>query len=176
MNDFELLKKRIKDFENTQRYYSDTGAFDTEPCYLFHIKLHDIFTNEVYTDSTVEEWDLYKPNYKHEKIKVSFAVNKMNAIIRDIFLIMGRINDREKLRLYLKDFAWRVSWETEELDKEEQAIEVLENRVEELTCYMRTLDSYANITKQCPNCKKYMMLEGYVCFGCGYDDSDNEGE
>jgi len=23
----------------------------------------------------------------------------------------------------------------------------------------------------CPKCREYMIIPGYVCYGCGYDDS-----
>lgn len=26
----------------------------------------------------------------------------------------------------------------------------------------------------CPKCGEYMTIPGYVCFGCGYDESDPE--
>lgn len=35
-----------------------------------------------------------------------------------------------------------------------------------------TLYAYANPTHICPKCGKAMMLDGFVCFNCGYDDSD----
>ena len=28
--------------------------------------------------------------------------------------------------------------------------------------------------KLCPSCKQYMLVRGYVCFGCGYDPTDKE--
>ena len=28
----------------------------------------------------------------------------------------------------------------------------------------------------CPKCKEYIILDGYVCFGCGYDKSDDRQE
>lgn len=35
-------------------------------------------------------------------------------------------------------------------------------------CY---LHPDANI---CPKCGQYMIIPGYLCFGCGYDENDNE--
>lgn len=26
----------------------------------------------------------------------------------------------------------------------------------------------------CPKCKEYMIIDGYVCFGCGYDITKNK--
>ena len=26
----------------------------------------------------------------------------------------------------------------------------------------------------CPKCGEYMIIPGYVCLGCGYDESDDE--
>jgi hypothetical protein len=49
-------------------------------------------------------------------------------------------------------------------------IESLKQENENLKCYMRTLYAYADIRKVCPNCKEYMLIDGYCCFGCGHDD------
>ena len=27
----------------------------------------------------------------------------------------------------------------------------------------------------CPKCKEYMIIDGYVCFGCGYDPTSKDG-
>ena len=40
----------------------------------------------------------------------------------------------------------------------------------------RTLNAYANTKGICPECGKYRLLEGYVCFGCGYDSSYRESK
>ena len=39
---------------------------------------------------------------------------------------------------------------------------------------LRTFDYlYSCQTKGlCPKCKRYIIIDGYVCFGCGYDSSD----
>lgn len=35
------------------------------------------------------------------------------------------------------------------------------------------LHSYQEVCL-CPKCKEYIILDGYVCFGCGYDKSDDK--
>ena len=50
----------------------------------------------------------------------------------------------------------------------------LEREVERLECHANTLYSYAMPVGLCPKCKDYILLEGYVCFGCGYDRSDKD--
>jgi len=32
-----------------------------------------------------------------------------------------------------------------------------------------TLCAYTDTQGLCPKCKRYVLLRGYVCFGCGYD-------
>lgn len=39
-----------------------------------------------------------------------------------------------------------------------------------------TLFAYANPTRICPKCGTTMLVQGYVCFNCGYDDSVSEDE
>ena len=51
-----------------------------------------------------------------------------------------------------------------------------ENLMEYLQACEFTLNAYAIPTRICPKCRKAMLLQGYVCFNCGYDDSDNEEE
>ncbi len=44
--------------------------------------------------------------------------------------------------------------------------------IEEITAVMNTFRYlYPNANKICPKCNKYILIDGYVCFGCGYDKS-----
>lgn len=36
---------------------------------------------------------------------------------------------------------------------------------------VRTARSYLNIKSICPNCYDYFIVEGHVCYGCGFDPS-----
>mgnify|MGYP003319141081 CR=1 FL=1 len=42
--------------------------------------------------------------------------------------------------------------------------------IKEITSVMNTFRYlYPNARKICPKCNKYILIDGYVCFGCGYD-------
>lgn len=43
---------------------------------------------------------------------------------------------------------------------------------EEITAVINTFRYlYPNANQICPKCNKYILIDGYVCFGCGYDKS-----
>lgn len=41
--------------------------------------------------------------------------------------------------------------------------------------WARTLAAMHRVTKLCPVCGNYVLVDGYICFGCGYDPTDLEG-
>ena len=44
--------------------------------------------------------------------------------------------------------------------------------IKEITAVMNTFRYlYPNAHEICPKCNKYILIDGYVCFGCGYDKS-----
>ena len=71
----------------------------------------------------------------------------------------------------------------EAFDKLEEEIKIRDNEIiwlrqegKSLRCHTRTLYASANVKRLCPKCQKYMLLEGYVCFGCGYDEDIESSE
>lgn len=51
-------------------------------------------------------------------------------------------------------------------------IQSLEEEVDKAICNsFRYLYSH-QMRGICPKCGKYMLIDGYVCFGCGYDYSE----
>ena len=49
-------------------------------------------------------------------------------------------------------------------------VKVDEQDYERLVCNTNTLIAMGYSGGDiCPNCKKYTLVNGYVCFGCGYD-------
>lgn len=48
-----------------------------------------------------------------------------------------------------------------------------ENHIKRLIAYANTLRAFVNIKHLCPKCKEYMIIEGYVCLGCGWQKGDD---
>lgn len=46
-------------------------------------------------------------------------------------------------------------------------------RLIELMAYEESLNYFQNVIGLCPNCKKMILCEGFVCPHCGYDYSAN---
>ena len=55
-----------------------------------------------------------------------------------------------------------------------------DERIKELDramCFVRTLKEEHNGSNLiCPNCGSYVLLSGYCCFGCGYDQTAMEDD
>lgn len=47
---------------------------------------------------------------------------------------------------------------------------------EELAAIVNTFyyQNTSHVRGLCPKCRKYMILDGYICFGCGYDKTSEE--
>ena len=47
--------------------------------------------------------------------------------------------------------------------------------IEEITAVINTFRYlYPNAHRICPKCNKYILIDGYVCFGCGYDKNNEQ--
>jgi len=55
-------------------------------------------------------------------------------------------------------------------------IEFKDKKINNLMAYMRTLSAMHVPIGLCPSCKKYIVVDGFICFGCGYDESDQGGQ
>ena len=69
----------------------------------------------------------------------------------------------------------------EDLNKKDEEIKTLKDKnaflrkeLEHFKCHANTLYAYAMPVELCPKCKEYILLEGYICFGCGYDRTDRD--
>lgn len=60
--------------------------------------------------------------------------------------------------------------------EDKQLLLIMTNEeVEEITAVMNTFKYlYPNAHRICPKCNKYILIDGYVCFGCGYDKSNEQ--
>lgn len=47
--------------------------------------------------------------------------------------------------------------------------EITDEEFDFLMACLRTLNRYTCPRGICPKCGEYIILDGYVCFGCGYD-------
>jgi len=65
-----------------------------------------------------------------------------------------------------------VSKLVEELEIRDKQILELEEYNKDLQPYMRTLEAIHVPIGLCPVCGKYIIVQGYVCFGCGYDQTE----
>lgn len=54
--------------------------------------------------------------------------------------------------------------------------EVNSEEIKHLRACAYTLYAFQNPTHICPKCGKAMMVDGFVCPCCGYDDSDMEND
>ena len=45
---------------------------------------------------------------------------------------------------------------------------------EEIEAIVRTFRCLHPDAHICPKCGQYMIIPGYLCLGCGYDERDNE--
>lgn len=52
--------------------------------------------------------------------------------------------------------------------------EVSNSDIEYLKACETSLYAFTNPTRICPKCGKAMLVEGFICPSCGYDDSDYE--
>ena len=52
---------------------------------------------------------------------------------------------------------------------------MISEEIEEVAAVMNTFRYlYPNACKICPKCNKYILIDGYICFGCGYDKSSED--
>jgi hypothetical protein len=59
-----------------------------------------------------------------------------------------------------------------EISKYKTEINKLKREITESIPYINTFSYWFSNTKGiCPKCKKYIIIDGYVCFGCGFDSS-----
>ena len=57
----------------------------------------------------------------------------------------------------------------------EKANKVIDNEeIKYLKACETSLYAFTNPTRICPKCGEAMLVEGFICPSCGYDDSDYE--
>jgi hypothetical protein len=61
-----------------------------------------------------------------------------------------------------------------DMEESSKKVSISSEELNELMACRRTLYDVQRVMCLCPKCKSYMLLDGYVCLGCGFDPTAKE--
>jgi len=145
--EFMALKDALKTFENTQRIFSDVGANDTEPCYIFHHSIYNVLKTGKFIPLDEDGWELYT---EYNTIE---AVQELNKVMHQVAIMINICfkKDHESCKHYLSNYCWRIDWpilSLEKLQELERAGHIISNGIEKDFSLIVYADNVPNNLKQ----------------------------
>ena len=99
----DKLKNLVKEFEKVQSKYSDFGAYDSEPDWVFQRVIRKAFEKgEVDIPTDGYEWELYTASMDCEE-----AAKELHDKATEVANFVVQVRDDENVHKFIDEYCWR---------------------------------------------------------------------